>query len=148
MKDFDRALLIGGAATSLLAGVAAAELGLAPIHNALTRTAPSLDTMAADSPGPIQADLQSASAAYPPPVLVPVSAPTPPRPPRDATARPASGAGDDGDERADDERGPSLELGAAPQELARADTDGDQDRDPPVSIVTSPGEDVAPPSAE
>ena len=149
MRVFDHALLVGGGAAALLAGVAAAELGLAPIHRALTETAPSLDTTAAaDAPEPFQAALHSTSAAYPPRVLAPVSVATPSQPPRDVSERRALRARDASVTQADEERAPEPELDAAPQQLARVDTDVDQDRDPPVSIVTSPTEDIAPPLAD
>jgi hypothetical protein len=132
LKAFDHALLIGGAAMALVGGVTAAELGLAPIHQALAQTAPSLDTMAADAPGPIQADLQSESLTTPPAVIVPVSAPTPPRRHTDAVDDQPP-AGDEAAQQADVDdtqdvaaRDPSVELNPAPQahpEIRDAESD-------------------------
>ncbi|HLZ84327.1 MAG TPA: hypothetical protein VKQ54_12235 [Caulobacteraceae bacterium] len=123
-------LLIGGAA-ALFAGAATAELGLAPIHQAVAETAPSLDTTAADVPQPIRADLQSGVVTYPPAVIVPVSAPAPkaPRPDTrddrasmaEADARPADG--DDTREVVD--RDPSLESPEARPAARDAEPEGD-----------------------
>lgn len=132
MKAFDNLLPIGGAAMALVGGVATAELGLAPIHQALAEIAPSLDTTAADAPGPIQADLQSDTVMYPPAVIVPVSAPTAPRSRTDAVDdQPPTG--DEAAEQADVDdtqdvaaQDPSVELNPAPEahpEIRDAESD-------------------------
>ena len=130
MKAFDHALLIGGGAMALVGGVTTAELGLGPIHQALAETAPSLDTTAADAPGPIQADLQTQSVTGPPAVIVPVSAPRSPRRPADAvddqaaTGDEAAGQADVDDAQEVRARDHSLELNPAPEaEIRDAESD-------------------------
>ena len=142
MRTFDHPLIAGGAGLALLAGVITAEFGLAPLHRVVeAEAALSRETMAAAPPETIQADLPSAPQDLAPPVMVPVSNPTPPQPP------PKADDGvqrlDDGDTPADGDGQQALEL--APSTDAGADTrDAGQDRDPATPARDDPSSDDTP----
>jgi hypothetical protein len=141
LKGFEHALLIGGATTSLLAGVATAELGLAPIRQAVAaETTPSLDTATADTPEPTKADLSSGPQASPPAVIVPVSASTP-RTPRIDTADAAQQADDAGPPADDGDAREDATLGRAPEASPATRPEGrgsEQERDTPFQDVDPP----------
>lgn len=152
MTAFNYALLVGGAATALLAGVATAEFGLAPARQEALRAeaAPSPDTVAlAAAAEPTQADLSSAFQVSPPAVTVPVHASTPPEPVIDIADGRASRAdedvrqGDDRDARAMVARDPAQEFDRAPEAGPEART-VEQDRDPSIQAVGPPAEDPLP----
>lgn len=140
MRPLNHAVLAGGAA-ALLAGVATAELGLAPIHEALAReTAPSVDTMnPAVTQQRIQADLSSDLEASPAPVIVRVNASTPPEHSRDTAGSPGSNADEQARQPGDDA---AQEM---PQQARPEARDDEEDRDPTIQVVGIPAED--PPSA-
>jgi hypothetical protein len=136
MRTFDHALIAGGAGLALLTGMITAELGLAPLHQVVeAQAALSRDTMPAAAPEAIQADLSSPSQGSPPPVMVPVSNPTPPQPAVDATDDPAPRAddgaqrSDDGDAPADGGRQEALELDPS-TDAGAGSRNAEQDRDP------------------
>ena len=155
MRPFDHALLIGGAAVSLLAGVATAELGLAPIRQAVAaETTPSLNIAAADAPETTRADLSSEPQASPPAVIVPVSASASPKRRIDAgddraqQADDAEHPADDVDAREDINRPSAPEFGRAPEASPGTRPEGrgfEQDRDTPMQDIDPPSDTPAAP---
>jgi len=140
-------LLAGGAAAALLAGVATAELGLAPLHRTVEpEAALAFDSgAAAAAPERIEADLSIDSQAPPAAVIVPVSATTPAKTHPDAADGLASKAdrdrrhGDDGDTReyVAHEPAPTVDDGPQTAPEARPEhkpdaRDLEQDRDPAI----------------
>jgi hypothetical protein len=71
LKTLEHTVLAWGAAMALLAGVATAKIGLAPLHDALAAEAPSLDTAVPDAG--TEPALQADPATAPPAVVVPAS---------------------------------------------------------------------------
>jgi len=133
LKAMDKAVLGGGAAIALLAGVASAELALAPLRQALAAQPPSLDTTIADAPL-AQPDLVD-PAQRPPAVVVPIS----------ARVR-ADRASPDSDDSAANTPEPAADEAPTPVDnvATRDDQDtrgGDQDSPPPVTAPDAPSED-------
>jgi hypothetical protein len=121
LRTFNPTVPSVGAVLALVAGVGLGEFGLSPLHSALARAAPSVDTAAADvgATPPPQADMIDAAAATPPP-------PAATMPPPSARKPPSALAGNDdqADDRAiadegrpsqtEPDAGPADEAGAPP----------------------------------